>query len=283
MPSPSAEVLALAERFAPGLAFDPSRGPAGASLGRSIGASLEFHDRRSYQSGDDVRHLDWRAMQRTGELLVRQYREEVLPRLDLLVDDSRSMALTPAKAAATVDLTALLALSARGAGFQVRVLRLGARAEPVDLDAFLREGLALAGTAPLAATWPEALARLAPGGLRLALSDFLTPHEAAPLVRGLASRAARIGLIQLLAPEDARPPADGAALRLVDAESGATRELARDGAAVERYLARLERLASELARECVRVAGVFTTLVADAPLAELARGPLVEAGVLVPA
>ncbi|MCP5089094.1 MAG: DUF58 domain-containing protein, partial [Rhodobacteraceae bacterium] len=41
---------------------------------------MEFHDRRRYEAGDDVRHIDWRVLARTDELLVRVHREEVVPR-----------------------------------------------------------------------------------------------------------------------------------------------------------------------------------------------------------
>jgi uncharacterized protein (DUF58 family) len=283
MPSPGPEVLALAERFRLGLAFDPGKGPAGPRLARALGASLEFQDRRAYAAGDDLRHVDWRALLRTDQLLVRQHREEVLPRLELLVDDSRSMALTPAKAQGTVELAALLACAARGDGFEVRLFRLGEQVERLDLQRFLESGLELADAARLQAGVAELGARLVPGSLRLLLSDFLTPHSAAPLVRGLAQRAARLCLVQLLAPEDARPDAAGEALRLVDAESGATLDLARDEPAVARYLERLERLSTELERECVRAGGLFRSLVLDRPVAELARSELAQAGLLVPA
>ena len=72
----------------------------------SVGSSLEFQDRRLYEAGDDVRHLDWRAFARTDELFVRQYREEIQPRLELLIDDSRSMAVTETKAQLAVDVAA---------------------------------------------------------------------------------------------------------------------------------------------------------------------------------
>ncbi len=40
------------------------------------GRGMEFDDVREYQPGDDIRHLDWRLMARTGEAHTRLYREE---------------------------------------------------------------------------------------------------------------------------------------------------------------------------------------------------------------
>ena len=36
--------------------------------------------------GDDLRHVDWAAYARSDSLNIRLYREEVAPRLDLLID-----------------------------------------------------------------------------------------------------------------------------------------------------------------------------------------------------
>ncbi len=37
---------------------------------------MEYDDVRQYQPGDDIRHLDWRLMARTGEAYTKLYREE---------------------------------------------------------------------------------------------------------------------------------------------------------------------------------------------------------------
>ena len=106
---PAASAFALGESWKLGFAHVPPRGPAGERVGRGTGSSLEFHDRRSYEPGDDVRHLDWRAYARTDTLLVRQWREEVLARCEILLDGSRSMAIDERKAQLALDLAALFA------------------------------------------------------------------------------------------------------------------------------------------------------------------------------
>ena len=93
------------------LGLDPRqrREGAGMRLGAGPGASLEFHDHRNYQPGDDLRHLDWAASARTGSLILRRHRKEVLPRLEILVDGSASMAAHPGKLALATGLAALMA------------------------------------------------------------------------------------------------------------------------------------------------------------------------------
>ena len=94
----------------------PRRTPAGLigeQLGSNIGSSIEFMDYREYTPGDDLRRVDWSVYGRTDRLVVKLYREEVTPHLDVLIDASKSMALSgSAKSSATLGLAA--ALSAAG-------------------------------------------------------------------------------------------------------------------------------------------------------------------------
>ena len=54
------------------------------------GRGLEFEEVREYRPGDDVRTLDWNVTARTGQLHVKQYREERDLTVLLLVDLSAS-------------------------------------------------------------------------------------------------------------------------------------------------------------------------------------------------
>jgi len=281
VPRPDAAALALAQRFALDLERVPPRGPAGERLGRASGSSLEFHDRRPYQPGDDVRHLDWRALARSDQLVVRLWREEVLPRVEILVDASRSMAAEPAKAQRAVDLAALLAECAREDGIEVLVLALGARPEPVPLEALRNEGLAFDGRAPLTELLEPTHAFRRRGAVVVVLGDFLFPHDPRALVRTLAARAGTLSLVQLLTPGE-RAPRAGGAHRLVDVETDAVLDLVLDEPTVQGYRARLANLIDGLAAECRRAQARFTSLDTAVTLADQARTTLVPAGLLRP-
>lgn len=64
--------------------FPPARYPghkqlairAGQHRSAVRGRGMEYDDVRLYQPGDDIRHLDWRLMARTGEAHTRLFREE---------------------------------------------------------------------------------------------------------------------------------------------------------------------------------------------------------------
>ena len=198
--------LRLAQGWRLALAETPPRGVAGQRLGRGTGASLEFQDRRTYAAGDDVRHLDWRAFARTDQLLVRQYREEVLPRVEIMLDVSRSMAIEDAKARLAIDIVALIATAARNESFQVVIALVGERPELLDLARFEQHGTELIGRT----TWTDCAARtlalLRPGSMRVLVSDFLCPHSAAEVIRPVAALGGSVALVQVLGGIDRDPP-----------------------------------------------------------------------------
>ncbi|MBL8115161.1 MAG: DUF58 domain-containing protein, partial [Acidobacteria bacterium] len=106
----------------------PPPGREGPVASRRAGSSLEFHDHRDYEPGDDLRFVDWQAFARSERLVVKRHREEVAPHVDLLVDGSRSMgAQFPEKASAAAFVAGLLAGAARATGLSVTTWLLGDR------------------------------------------------------------------------------------------------------------------------------------------------------------
>lgn len=278
---PRAEALAEAERWELSEPFQARRGHAGERLGSGTGASLEFQDRRVYVAGDDVRHIDWRAFGRSDQLLVRQFREEVLPRVELLVDDSASMGVGEDKRALAVDLPVLMRRAARAAGASVTTFALGDTPRRLDPDELEQRGLALNGRRPLLEALGETRTLLAHGALRILISDLLSPLDPVLLARRLASGAGGVLVLQLLSTEDVAPPI-GAALRLTDAETGGSRDLVVDEAAGKRYTKRLEALSDGVREGLRRHGGRFVQISGRGDVADVARNVLAPAGVLSP-
>ncbi|MCA8979397.1 MAG: DUF58 domain-containing protein [Planctomycetes bacterium] len=278
---PSQDSVAEATLWKLGWVPSPPHGRAGDALTRGTGSSIEFQDHRVYAPGDDVRHLDWRAYARTGELTVKLYSQELLPRLDLLFDASRSMTVDDAKVGTALDLTSFFAGIATRQGFAVRVIELGDAPRVRELDEFRENGSEFAGRLPLSSTLEQATGLLRPGTLRLLIGDFLSPHDPAQLVRGLAARAGGLALFQVLSRDDAAPPV-GVAFRLQDAETGEAREIVLGQAVVDDYLDRLKRLTGALETECRRAAARFTRVVSGPSLRELTRDVLAREGLVVP-
>ncbi len=55
------------------------------------GSSVEFVEHRVYTPGDEIRHIDWRAVGKTGKYYVKEYEEETNVDCQLLIDVSGSM------------------------------------------------------------------------------------------------------------------------------------------------------------------------------------------------
>ena len=55
------------------------------------GFSAEFAEHKSYNKGEDTRHIDWKLFARTDKLYSRRYEEETNLRCHLIIDNSASM------------------------------------------------------------------------------------------------------------------------------------------------------------------------------------------------
>ena len=251
----------------------PLRGRAGERLGAGMGASLEFEDYRPYEPGDDLRHVDWSAYARTEVLAVRLYRDEVAPRVDLLIDNSRSMG---EKLRAHGELSGLLALACASTVADTRVIT-ASGVEPRPLHVPEDLDYVFACDARLSALEGGHLP-LRRGSVRLVVSDFLFPHDADALIARLARECAWLAVVQLVGAEEAEPVPEGGR-RLVDVEGGGELDLVIDEAAVRDYHARFARLRLGLSKAARRVGAPFVYIVAGTPLREVARA-LAAAGVV---
>lgn len=212
-------------------------GPDGLRLGAAAGASLDFHDFRDYQPGDDLRRLDWGVYARTDREVIRLYREEIRPHLDLFVDASASMSLPGTRKGEA--LSALLAtLSAAADAAHCSLAHID-RADP----AVRSEG--------------ERPPRHR--SVRIFVSDLLFPDDPAPLLAPLADGAAALHVVQLLAADEESPPLSGAH-ELVDAETGERLEADLDAASLAAYRAALAAHRDRWHQACRRLGATLSTL-----------------------
>jgi uncharacterized protein (DUF58 family) len=196
------EVAQMAEQVRLPFRSRAWRGSAGAWQGRGQGSSVDFQDHRAYVPGDDPRHLDWAAYARTNNYTMKLFREEVSPRLDLVLDVSRSMTLTPGKEARSLELFALVLSAALHDGISLRiyVAQSTGRLRRLDIQAavaletlptFPSSSETKAGPLPLAEIPWRA------GSLRILISDLLIPQ---PPERELAYLNRDHGRVVILAP-----------------------------------------------------------------------------------
>jgi len=258
-------------------------GRLGHQLAHGAGSSIEFMDHRPYQPGDDIRRIDWSAYARTDRLIVKLYRQEVTPHLDLCLDTSRSMDATPAKSAAALGLGAAFMEIAAASGFSATLWQAGERLEPLHTgsrgEAPWWRDVRFEGERPL----PELLQRASPPwrprGVRVLISDLLQPVDPGTLLHPLAEGGSRLLLVQLWAHEDLDPPEHGN-VRLVDAETGEVRELFLDEAERQRYRRRVQGHHARWSEACRRLGASLVWWEAESLLEEWTLDELVTAGVL---
>jgi uncharacterized protein (DUF58 family) len=228
----------------------------------AAGASIEFHDYRQYQPGDDLRYLDWHAYGRLDRLVLRLYLNEVDLLVQILVDASASMAVgEPLKstyalrAAAALGYIGLVGLErvavgyvAAGRAAATRPLR--GRGGFGELVRFL-EGIEFAGATALNATLHVESRRLPRRSRLVLVTDLLDRGGYQDGLLALQAAGHDVFVLHLLAPEELEPPEVGD-VRLVDSETGGTEDVTLTRDRIAGYRERTERHFAEAEAFCFR-------------------------------
>ena len=276
------------------LALHARKAFTGASKGekRSTkrGSSVEFADFRAYNSGDDIRRIDWNAYARTDKLYLKMFLEEEDLDASFLIDASASMSWgEPTKLRAACQIAGALgyiglvnfdrvSASTFGEGLRQRfppARGKGAAGQFFNwLETPRAEGVA---------NFTEATRLLSlqsrRSGLAIVVSDFLFPEGYQSGLKTLAARGFETTCIQLLAREELEPTLRGD-LKLVDAEDGSIREVTVSASLLKTYKANLDSYTSELRAFCLRYGMNYVLVGNDTPVEEVVGRMLRGAGVV---
>ena len=192
------------------------------------GTGMEFTDVRPYAEGDDVRHLDWNLLARTGHPYIKLYTETRELTVLLVVDRSASTSIgdPEPKASRAVEVAALLALVALQQQDRVGLVAFADGIGPVippgrghkhtfGVVKHLFDLQPAGGSTDLVGALRSAGALLKRRSLVVVLSDFLARNWEIPL-KSLAARHE----VTAVALQDARelhlPPSGWVTLRGVE-------------------------------------------------------------------
>jgi uncharacterized protein (DUF58 family) len=237
-------------------------GVRGERRSRTLGRGVEFADYRSYQVGDDFRHIDWNIYSRLDRLFVKLFSEEEDINVHLFVDASRSMGWGlpskldyAARVAAALGYIGLSNLDRVGAvGFSDRLGRTlpprRGRAAAMTLFRFLAD-LTPEGRSNLSAALADYSLRTRRRGVLIVISDLMFPQGIADGL--LLARYHRFEpfLLHLLADEELVPALEGD-VRLIDSETGAAVEVTADAATIDAYGRARDRYFGEIEQFCLR-------------------------------
>ena len=224
------------------------------------GYSLEFSDYRKYQSGDDLRYVDWNVYRRLERLWLKLFTAEEEMNIYLLVDASRSMAEgNPPKIEYAKKIAAALGYiglknldKVGGAAFSENLaapLSLGrGKKQILSLFNFLT-ALSCAGETDLRASM-QSFSRLFPRpGLVVLLSDLFDPSGWRAGLDELAKKKHDLLVIHILDDGEFDLPSRGD-LSLADVESGRERRLFLDAELFKRFQEELAAYCGEIESFC---------------------------------
>jgi uncharacterized protein (DUF58 family) len=224
------------------------------------GYSLEFSDYRKYQSGDDLRYVDWNVYRRLERLWLKLFTAEEEMNIYLLVDASRSMDEgNPPKIEYAKKIAAALGYiglknldKVGGAAFSENLsapLSLGrGKKQILSLFNFLM-ALSCAGETDLRASM-KSFSRLFPRpGLVVLLSDLFDPSGWRAGLDELAKKKHDLLVIHILDDGEFDLPSRGD-LSLADVESGRERRLFLDAELFKRFQEELAAYCGEIESFC---------------------------------
>ncbi len=235
---------------------------------------LEVERYKAYDPGDELRFIDWNALARLDQLLVRRFRAEREAGVHVFLDGSASMDCPPAdgKFPFAVALALSLAYVALHRHELVRLIWLGehgsgesfAASPPVRLEAYLPRLTAFC--APLQ---PRGRTRLREGirayvqqtrapGLAIVISDFLVePDDWRAALRELGARGFHVAALRPLGDREREPALLFRRGLLVDVESGRQRAVSLTPERLAQYQAALRAHLETLEAECARGGAIF--------------------------
>ena len=249
----------LSERFRLPLTQQNWSGMSGSWSGKGTGSSIDFQEHREYVTGDDPRHINWQAYARTGEYVMKMYREEVTPVVDILMDLSNSMFVSHEKALLSQVLLNFCRESAASNGASCRVWALAGEATR-RLDASECES----GEFELRASNEgvvDSLDRveLRAGSLRILISDLLFMGDPLHVIHRLNRGQGRLMFYLPADPSEFAPQWDGD-IDLINIESGELAQTHIDDKTLSAYHKAYRRhfdLWSEAALKNVAGLGIF--------------------------
>ncbi|HJZ91384.1 MAG TPA: DUF58 domain-containing protein [Gemmataceae bacterium] len=226
------------------------------------GFSVEFAEHRQYTPGDEIRHIDWRAVGKTDRYYIKEYEEETNLKAYLLVDASGSMAFRGSRkalskfeyaqhVAASIAYMMLHQMDAVGLitlDTKVRSI-IPPKASPKHLLQVLTalEKTQPGGETAMAPLWHELAGHhLKRRGMVIILSDFFERlDDLVKALQHLRHRHHEVMLLHVLAPEELDFPYKRLT-QFRNLESAAHKVLVDARRLREDYLANFERFRKEL-------------------------------------
>ncbi|MCK6440462.1 MAG: DUF58 domain-containing protein [Planctomycetes bacterium] len=237
-----------------------SSGRGGTHLTRLRGSGLEFAGHRPYSPGDDLRYLDWAALGRLDQLVLKQFDVQGDVTVVLAPDCSTSMDYgEPSKLDLVRQLTGALGYLALHSADQVALAPLTGGAferfsGPAHVHDWLdrasrlrrnKQGLQMRG-------WIEQARSIHGAALFIVMTDFLQRADVLNLFGEIRRRNAPVIAIYPIAPQEFNPPLSGRSA-LTAIESGERLKLDITPETLDAYKRELNLYRAAIQASCRRI------------------------------
>ncbi len=199
---------------------------SGEKLATEAGQSVEFHDFRPYQKGDELRYVDWKVYARTGKIYTRLYQAERNIALYLLLDTSLSMSIGNKAKLARIVAEIITYVAQKDSMSQIFLFNgdlspaSRGRKSISDTWSFIENAVILSDQVkPVSSIKDFALNSKfrAGAGLALIISDLFDEESLRPALIALKARNLDASFLQVLDHDDIHPAEDR--LELQDIEN----------------------------------------------------------------
>lgn len=201
---------------------------------------MDFQDHKDYSPGDDPRHINWQAYARTGNYTMKQYREEVRPTVDIILDASNSMFYDSEKQHRCAELLYLSFVNANKLGADVSChLISGAKAilippQRITSQHWISEIPILEDHKTTSVPDLHRL-NLRPSSIRVFISDLLYEGDPAPIIQPLIERQGRPIILIPYLNSESNPNWSGN-YDFIDPEEGSKHVHRIDSATLKNYV-----------------------------------------------
>ncbi len=254
------------------------------------GYSVEFAEHRQYYPGDEIRHIDWRAVGKTDRYYVKEYEEETNLKAHLLFDASGSMAYRggpgsdAAKGAAeppskfdyaryiAASLAYLMLHQRDAVGLSLLDTQLRAFLKPKANSKHLLQVISTLeearpqGETALAPLWHQVAEQVRQRGLVIILSDcFDQPQALLKALQHLRHRRHEVILFNVVAPDEVEFPFRKWT-QFRNLELAGHKLLVDPQRLRKEYLANFERFCQDLKQACNRTQVDYHLMRTDQPV-----------------
>ena len=253
-----------------------------------FGTGLEFAGHRQYAPGDDVRFLDWNALGRLDQLVLKVFDAPNQLNVVLALDSSATLDFgEPKKLDLLKEIGAAIGYLSLASNDRLTLASIGGPSPRSfssinQAQEFLQtlEKEPASGEANIDA-WLAGLARQRGDTLVVLLTDFQAQERTRRLIQEAVHHRAKVLVLQVWSPEEREPELEGNCLvSAVDHAGLATKHKVQvTPALLERYAEERDKWRRAIAHFCQRLQAAHLEMISDQQMEDIVL-TLVEAGIL---